>query len=131
MALTDEEPQRIQGGAGVGASAGGSVSSPSFPHASRLWEQFQGLVWERVAVLEQAAGALADGSLQEPLRQQAEREAHRLAGGLGCIGFPEGTRIAREIEGLLHRTGALRGEHVPHLCTLVAALREALPEAPA
>ncbi len=89
-------------------------------------------MWERVGLLELVAETLARGSLQEPLRQQAETEAHRLAGGLGSLGFPEGTRIARGIEGLLRGTAAPRRERIPHLCGLVAALRATLPaEAPA
>ncbi len=101
------------------------------PQSSRLWEQFKGLVLERVAIMEQAAAALGGGSLQEGLRRQAEIEAHRLAGSLGSIGFPEGTRIAREIEGVLHDTATLSRERAPQLSSLVAALRQALPQEPA
>ncbi len=101
------------------------------PTPSRLWEQFKGLVLERVAVMEQAAVALGGGSLEEGLRRRAEIEAHRLAGSLGSIGFPEGTRISREIESLLHETATLSQERAPQLSSLVAALRQALPQEPA
>ncbi len=97
------------------------------PQSSRLWEQFKGLVLERIATMEQAAAALGGGSLQEGLRRQAEIEAHRLAGSLGSIGFPEGTRIAREIEGVLHDTASLSPARAPELSSLVVALRDALP----
>ncbi len=102
-------------------------SPQAVPQPSRLWEEFKGLVLERLAIMEQAAAALGRGALQDGLRGQAETEAHRLAGSLGCIGYPEGTRIAREIEGLLHDTGTLRQELAPQLSGLLAALRQALP----
>ncbi len=106
-----------------------AIESPQgVPQSSRLWEQFKGLVLERIATMEQAATALGGGSLQEGLRRQAEIEAHRLAGSLGSIGFPEGTRIAREIEGMLHDTAGLSAERAPQLSSLVAALRDALPK---
>ncbi len=106
-------------------------SPQGVPQSSRLWEQFKGLVLERVAIMEQAAVALGGGSLPEGLRRQAEIEAHRLAGSLGSIGFPEGTRIAREIEGVLHDTEGLSPARAPQLSGLVAALRDALPREPA
>ncbi len=108
-----------------------AIDSPQgIPQSSRLWEQFTGLVLERIAVMQQAAVALAGGSLPEGLRRQAEIEAHRLAGSLGSIGFPEGTRIAREIEGVLHETASLTSASAPQLSSLVAALRDALPKEP-
>ncbi len=105
-----------------------SESPQVAPQSSRLWEEFKGLVMERLAIMEQAATALGGGSLPDGLKRQAEIEAHRLAGSLGSIGYPEGTRIAREIEGLLQDTGALTQERAPQLSGLIAALRQALPQ---
>ncbi|MEU4605359.1 diguanylate cyclase [Kribbella sp. NPDC023972] len=51
-----------------------------------------------VATLEGAVGALADGTLPETQRRDAEHAAHRLAGSAGTFGFPDATVLARELE---------------------------------
>ena len=65
---------------------------------AEVWERCKEKFSDRVAVLEQAIAALLNDTLTEELRQQAEQEAHRLAGSLGIFGFAEGSRLAREIE---------------------------------
>ncbi|MFB2921400.1 response regulator [Aerosakkonema funiforme] len=66
-----------------------------------LWEKFKDKIINRIAVLEQASEALLAGTLNDRLREQAIREAHKLAGSLGTFGFVKGSSIAREIEELL------------------------------
>ena len=66
-----------------------------------LWLRNLPLVEERLALLDRATAAIADGRLTEELREEASHTAHKLAGSLGMYGYDEGTRIAREIEVLL------------------------------
>lgn len=70
---------------------------------ARLWEQMRPTVIERLDLLDNASVEALAGSLTADLREQAEREAHRLAGSLGTYGFPEGTRLAREFEMIVVR----------------------------
>jgi DNA-binding response OmpR family regulator len=49
-------------------------------------------------VIEQAVQAVENGDLSEELQQQAEHEAHKLAGALGTFGIPDGSRWAEAIE---------------------------------
>jgi DNA-binding response OmpR family regulator len=68
---------------------------------SQIWLKFKNLAFERLADLESLALALADNCLTDELHEQARSSAHKLAGSLGCFGFPEGSRIAKQIEKLL------------------------------
>lgn len=90
-----------------------------------LWERSRPMVERRLQVLAQAADAAAAGSLQEPLRSEAESEAHKLAGSLGMFGFTRGTELAREIEDALAGPSAS-----PGLSTKVMQLRSELQAAP-
>lgn len=65
---------------------------------SALWTKFRATNLERVAHIREAAAVLADGTLEEPKRRAAEREAHKLAGAVGSFGFVEGSRLARAAE---------------------------------
>ena len=87
-----------------------------------MWLRNRPLVEERLALLDRAAAATADGGLTEELREEASHTAHKLAGSLGMYGYEEGTRNAREIEVLL-------GDATPdaaRLGTLAAELRSAV-----
>ncbi|MDE3186922.1 MAG: Hpt domain-containing protein [Acidobacteriota bacterium] len=64
----------------------------------RLWVRFLPQLEERVAALESAATALAQGTLVPAQREQASEVAHKLAGVLGTFGLDEGTSLARETE---------------------------------
>ena len=66
-----------------------------------IWLRNRPLVEGRLALLERAATAAAEGTFSEELREEASHTAHKLAGSLGMYGYDEGTRIAREIEVLL------------------------------
>jgi HPt (histidine-containing phosphotransfer) domain-containing protein len=60
----------------------------------RVWEKRRGDVLGRVDVIDTA---LADGR-DEEMREEGRRQAHMLAGSAGTFGFPEASRIARELE---------------------------------
>ncbi|MEL7420962.1 MAG: response regulator [Cyanobacteria bacterium J06555_3] len=66
-----------------------------------VWQKFAEVHNERIATLEQANRAWQRHSLSGELLQQAKWAAHKLAGGLGIFGFPEGSRLALEMEELL------------------------------
>ncbi len=90
---------------------------------AKTWHRFKGRVSEQVSVLERATTALRGRSLDPDLRQQARQEAHSLAGALGTFGFPEGSRLARQIEGLI-QTGGTGSEETTQLQQWVTALRQ-------
>jgi diguanylate cyclase (GGDEF)-like protein len=92
--------------------------------------RFMDVLWNRVDVLEQAGTALLEGKLHLQLRTSAGREAHKLAGLLGTIGFAAGSRYAREIEELLTRGAVLNEAHALRLSELVVALRMDLEKGP-
>lgn len=87
-----------------------------------LWQQFKEPAKKRVSILEEATQALKEGNLTQELQQDAEREAHKLAGSLGTYGFAEGSRIARKLENMFG-CFPLKSEEEPVLRELVIALR--------
>jgi HPt (histidine-containing phosphotransfer) domain-containing protein len=72
-----------------------------------IWARSLPHIRAQLDVLDQMAIALREGTLTPELRGEGEREAHRLAGSGGSFGFHEASRIARELEHMLHGTGAL------------------------
>lgn len=68
---------------------------------AKVWQKFAEVHNERIVTLEQANCAWQRHSLSGELLQQAKWAAHKLAGGLGIFGFPEGSRLALEMEELL------------------------------
>jgi DNA-binding response OmpR family regulator len=97
----------------------------------QLWARARGTMLERVAVLERAARAAADGRLNGALRQQATDEAHRLAGALGTFGVPEGTRLARDAETRFGGGHYLKPADGAELADIAARLRRAIEQRPA
>ena len=85
-----------------------------------IWVKIRPLVEERFVTLDGAAASVAaNGSLSEDERKEAQSTAHKLAGSLGMYGYDEGTRVARELEGLLES----RSPEAARLSGLVAELR--------
>lgn len=66
-----------------------------------LWEQYQGLMAQRLEALQKAAIAIQSHQLTEEVRQEAGKAAHKLAGVLGMFEKDEGTVLAREMEQVL------------------------------
>ena len=67
----------------------------------QAWKKYQGVMQERVAVLEQAAIAIEQGNLGQELFQTSQMTAHKLVGALGSFGFPLGSTLAQRLEKLL------------------------------
>ena len=66
-----------------------------------IWQKSLPRVREQLDLLERAAVELLEGGLDNDLRREAEREAHKLAGAAGSFGFRESSEIARELELML------------------------------
>ncbi|MBW4444468.1 MAG: response regulator [Plectolyngbya sp. WJT66-NPBG17] len=90
----------------------------------QLWDQYRGLMEERLSVLQQAVGALNTETLTEELQQAAERAAHKLAGVLGMFDRSEGTQISRQLEQFF--SGKLNSQQQPELQLLVQQLSQVL-----
>ncbi len=97
----------------------------------RLWKRFQADLAARVETLEATIVALQEGRLDESLRRQAERDAHRLAGSAGMFGQPQASEVARALEALFAGADPIPKSAVPGIRRQVAALRDALAREPA
>ena len=98
--------------------------------AAGLWEEFKGQIFEQLKALEKAALALVEGKLESELRQEAEREAHKLAGSLGSLGLEEGTRLSRDVEQRLQAGVPLGQAESLRICDAVVELRSVLERGP-
>jgi DNA-binding response OmpR family regulator len=85
---------------------------------------------EKFQVLELAIVQLASVIPEEQIIQQAKIEAHRLAGSLGCYGYPEGSKIAREMEYLLEKHTLSSQDTSVQLTELVKLLKQTLQQQP-
>jgi DNA-binding response OmpR family regulator len=63
-----------------------------------LWEGFRGATLARVDAIELTVTALVDGRGDQEELATATRHARALAGSAGTLGFPEASRLARELE---------------------------------
>ncbi|HUY13675.1 MAG TPA: response regulator [Terriglobia bacterium] len=107
-----------------------SANPPESP-LDGLQQKFVSLFLERVEVLERAGLELLEGRLTPDLRKDAEREAHRLAGSLGTLGFHAGSRFAQEVEKILQHGVNLSEQQALRLSELVVALRLDIERRPA
>jgi len=89
---------------GIGNQPRGRMDPSELNDAIReLWTSERPLIFERIASL--SAALSADGDLEPEARTEALRVCHMLAGSLGSYGFPEGTRLARQLEKGFQQTG--------------------------
>ncbi|NKB16895.1 MAG: response regulator [Pseudanabaena sp. CRU_2_10] len=96
---------------------------------NQIWLQFKDLAFERLASLEKLAIALAENKVTAELQAQAKNSAHKLAGSLGCFGFPEGSKIAKQFE-LFVDHNPLKPEDLEQLTNLTTSLRADLQHQP-
>ena len=89
-----------------------------------LWKRKLPMVREHLNTLSVASERIHSRSLTSPLRSEAAIAAHKLAGSLGMFGYPEGTRLARELEHLLDAEGTPPPDT---FAGLVQQLRQELP----
>ncbi|MEM8613635.1 MAG: response regulator [Cyanobacteria bacterium P01_H01_bin.105] len=93
---------------------------------AKAWEMHQDTMQERLTVLEAAVAALNGGQLSPELQHAGRSQAHKLAGSLGCFGFAEGSRLARQLEQLLQLDVPLDNEQVFQMTSLVEGLKQNL-----
>ena len=95
---------------------------------NKIWLQFKDLAFERLANLENLIAVSAENKVTEELAR-AKSSAHKLAGSLGCFGFPEGSKIAKEIEMLLGNN-LLDPKDLERISSLTRSLGEDLQHQP-
>ena len=93
-----------------------------------VWERTRGETMRRIAAVEEAVAALLGGDLAPEVGARAHGEAHKLAGSLGMLGFPEGSRLARELEQALGAGAGLTRDDGPRLAATTLLLRHELVE---
>ncbi|PSB06229.1 hypothetical protein C7B62_23425 [Pleurocapsa sp. CCALA 161] len=96
---------------------------------NQIWLQFKDLAFERLASLEKLGIALAENKVTAELQAQAKSSAHKLAGSLGCFGFPEGSKIAKQFE-LFMDHNPLKPEDLEQVTKLTTSLRADLQHQP-
>jgi len=97
---------------------------------AKLWQRFKQPIFARLEQIDAAIAALQAGTCSAELRQQAERQAHKLAGSLGMFGLNEGSELARQVEQLaiaLDETPA--PEQIDAFCQQARTLRHLLEQA--
>lgn len=107
---------------------------PEDPLARRLaeaWSRARSKILARVETLDQAGSAWLEGNLDSDLRQQAQAEAHKLAGSLGTFGLLAGTRFARELERTLENKVRGTESQALRFLEVVSALRLEVDRSPA
>ncbi|WP_290653087.1 Hpt domain-containing protein, partial [Aquisalimonas sp.] len=92
-----------------------------------LWQRARPSIAERIALLDEAVSALAAGVLPRERREQAQREAHKIAGSVGTFGFTIATYHARLLERLL-AVDQPGGEDVRIAALHVSELRRVLTQ---
>ena len=92
-----------------------------------LWESSQSVILERAVILRVSQQQLAVNPTDAEARRRGGEAAHKLAGVLGVFGLPQGSRLASQIESLLHGSESdgsepLTAENLQTLANLVESL---------
>jgi diguanylate cyclase (GGDEF)-like protein len=93
-----------------------------------VWHRFKDRTIAQVNLIEQATLALIAETLTAELLQQARRNAHTLSGSLGTLGFPEGSRLAKQIELGLGHQDTLTADAAHQLYDLTRQLRQVIDQ---
>lgn len=96
----------------------------------QLWVRFLPEILKRVAVLEEAASAVAANKLSKSRREAAKAAAHKLAGVLGTFNLTRGTVLARELEITYSRESSPNADSSGQLATIAAELRNLVENRP-
>jgi DNA-binding response OmpR family regulator len=97
---------------------------------NRVLEKFRNSFHAQISVLAQANTAILGGNLDPELHQDAKHEAHKLAGSMGSFGYPEGSKLAREIEHLLMNNRPLTPGEISRFSELVKGLEQEITKTP-
>ncbi|NJM76072.1 MAG: response regulator [Acaryochloridaceae cyanobacterium RU_4_10] len=96
---------------------------------SNLWQQYRPEYLERAADLIQTIASLAQAPPDDRLRQQAQAQAHTLAGSLGSFGIETASQLADRIERRLKADMPLNPSELQHLQTLAQTIQTELETA--
>ena len=98
---------------------------------TQTWSKFKDLALQRLADLENLAVSLVEeaGEVTPEIHAQAQNSAHKLAGSLGCFGFPEGSRIAKKLEQLLSNS-PIAQINIRQVAELISVLHTELQHQP-
>lgn len=96
---------------------------PTDDVVGEVWQRVRSGVAAKVALLAQAATALAAGTLTEELRADAWDRAHQLTGSLGSFGWADGAAAAAEAQRILRDPAP---EDAPALAAAVDRMRSAV-----
>ncbi|MBE9041639.1 response regulator [Oscillatoriales cyanobacterium LEGE 11467] len=108
-----------------------SPTNPPPPERTKLnsiWQQHKPKYLERIAVIQKAIDTLQTHTLSPTLHENALREAHTLAGGLGIFGFKEASNLSREIEQIWLEFSNPNTEQIQRLAELTIALQQELED---
>lgn len=109
------------------APAATVVQTPSVAAGiAAITQRFQASLPERLARLEDALERLLATGLTDADRRQAVAEAHRLSGGLGTFGDPEGSAQARSLEELLGQNDPLSEDQRGQITQSFQRLKQAV-----
>jgi DNA-binding response OmpR family regulator len=101
---------------------------------NKIWEDFkESHLGENLELFERVLAHLSSGNPDPKLLKQAQIEAHRMAGTLGCYGFHEGSKLAQQIEVLLQTLISWTQYPVSHLeklDKLIQSLNQTLQQPP-
>ncbi|MDZ7961050.1 MAG: response regulator [Aulosira sp. DedQUE10] len=95
---------------------------------ANMREEFLKSFREKFELLEKAIAQLSSVTPDKRILKQAQSEAHRLAGSLGCYGFLEGSKIARDIEQLLDKYTVPHQRIALQLVELLQLLKQTLQQ---
>jgi diguanylate cyclase (GGDEF)-like protein len=96
-----------------------------------LWPEFKDEIFAQLSSLEQSLAVLMNGEPNPEEQQKAQRDAHKLAGSLGSLGFPHGTELARQVDQALKSEAALSQSDYLRIRDSVATMRRELERGPA
>lgn len=120
----DKEELAREAAQSLGITLNLSVNAAKLEQAiDRARERFLQSLSGRLETLDRTGDALHEGRLTVDQRESARREAHKLAGLLGTIGFPAGSRFAREMETILERSGQIDAAQAIRFSELRVAIR--------
>ena len=96
---------------------------------AQIWSNFKDLAFKRLSDLENYAVTSVESRSTPAIYDRAKSSAHKLAGSLGCFGFPQGSKIAQQIEQLLNSHPLAQGE-IAQITELIDALKIELQHQP-
>ena len=99
------------------------------PAIALAWSKFRDVAFQRLAILENLAVALEESKCSPELQAEVKSATHKLAGSLGGFGFPEGSKIAKQIENLLENDLVDRTE-IKQVTKLIKSLKLELQHQP-